>query len=110
MSKTIKGLLFDKDGTLFDFQATWGVWCAGFIKDVSKEDKTVAKALAKAMDYDMENEVFFPSSVMITNSRSEEHTSELQSRRNLVCRLLLEKKKKKIKYKLQKGENTNQHV
>src|SRR5690349_23766069 len=28
-------------------------------------------------------------------SRSEEHTSELQSRRDLVCRLLLEKKKKK---------------
>ena len=26
-------------------------------------------------------------------ARSEEHTSELQSRRNLVCRLLLEKKK-----------------
>src|SRR5436309_9338260 len=30
-------------------------------------------------------------------SRSEEHTSELQSRENLVCRLLLEKKKKKRK-------------
>src|SRR6266700_7254251 len=30
--------------------------------------------------------------------RSEEHTSELQSRENLVCRLLLEKKKKKTKY------------
>src|SRR5436309_5872957 len=29
--------------------------------------------------------------------RSEEHTSELQSRENLVCRLLLEKKKKKTK-------------
>src|SRR5690349_24169796 len=29
--------------------------------------------------------------------RSEEHTSELQSRRDLVCRLLLEKKKKKNK-------------
>src|SRR5438874_6962863 len=29
--------------------------------------------------------------------RSEEHTSELQSRRDLVCRLLLEKKKKKQK-------------
>src|SRR5258707_10838668 len=28
--------------------------------------------------------------------RSEEHTSELQSRQYLVCRLLLEKKKKKI--------------
>src|SRR5690606_40621456 len=30
-------------------------------------------------------------------NRSEEHTSELQSRENLVCRLLLEKKKKKQK-------------
>src|SRR3712207_8505338 len=31
----------------------------------------------------------------IGDSRSEEHTSELQSRQYLVCRLLLEKKKKK---------------
>src|SRR5690349_23969057 len=31
------------------------------------------------------------------SSRSEEHTSELQSRRDLVCRLLLEKKKNKKK-------------
>src|SRR3989454_2638857 len=31
------------------------------------------------------------------DERSEEHTSELQSPCNLVCRLLLEKKKKKIK-------------
>src|SRR2546422_7946586 len=30
--------------------------------------------------------------------RSEEHTSELQSRLHLVCRLLLEKKKKKVNY------------
>src|SRR6266478_7966037 len=30
-----------------------------------------------------------------SSSRSEEHTSELQSQSNLVCRLLLEKKKKK---------------
>src|SRR2546427_4187338 len=33
----------------------------------------------------------------LTQSRSEEHTSELQSQSNLVCRLLLEKKKKKRK-------------
>src|SRR2546430_13198575 len=31
-------------------------------------------------------------------SRSEEHTSELQSQSNLVCRLLLEKKKKTAQY------------
>src|SRR5690349_24016259 len=32
---------------------------------------------------------------MVGHKRSEEHTSELQSRRDLVCRLLLEKKKHK---------------
>src|SRR2546422_7645762 len=36
-----------------------------------------------------------------SGARSEEHTSELQSRLHLVCRLLLEKKKKQNKYKLQ---------
>src|SRR6266516_6797523 len=40
-------------------------------------------------------------------SRSEEHTSELQSPYDLVCRLLLEKKKKKInKYKKKKKKKT----
>src|SRR5207302_3211327 len=37
----------------------------------------------------------FASEAGFTQFRSEEHTSELQSRENLVCRLLLEKKKKK---------------
>src|SRR5438874_10742646 len=48
------------------------------------------------------------------NVRSEEHTSELQSRRDLVCRLLLEKKKKKKKksqdnklYKVHKHEHNS---
>src|SRR2546422_1209941 len=40
--------------------------------------------------------------------RSEEHTSELQSRLHLVCRLLLEKKKKKeIKRKSTRIKNTS---
>src|SRR2546422_4509818 len=34
---------------------------------------------------------------LVGHARSEEHTSELQSRLHLVCRLLLEKKKKKNK-------------
>src|SRR5438270_14059520 len=34
---------------------------------------------------------------LVTGLRSEEHTSELQSQSNLVCRLLLEKKKKTTK-------------
>src|SRR5260370_6628678 len=38
------------------------------------------------------------------NTRSEEHTSELQSHLNLVCRLLLEKKKKKMIEPTRNGE------
>src|SRR5438445_6144439 len=41
--------------------------------------------------------------------RSEEHTSELQSRQYLVCRLLLEKKKKKKKNKTNKKRNNKEY-
>src|SRR5258708_31272932 len=43
------------------------------------------------------------NAVLRVNDRSEEHTSELQSPDHLVCRLLLEKKKKKCKTKIQHG-------
>src|SRR5258706_15889885 len=42
-----------------------------------------------------------------TNTRSEEHTSELQSLTNLVCRLLLEKKKKNKKIQENEEEHEN---
>src|SRR2546430_9776005 len=38
---------------------------------------------------------------LVVKARSEEHTSELQSQSNLVCRLLLEKKNIKAKRQLQ---------
>src|SRR3712207_6951848 len=46
----------------------------------------------------------------LAQRRSEEHTSELQSRQYLVCRLLLEKKKKKyFTYILQSLSEQNTH-
>src|SRR5436190_8711303 len=42
--------------------------------------------------------------------RSEEHTSELQSHSDLVCRLLLEKKKKKKKKKQTKITKINRYI
>src|SRR2546430_13279235 len=50
-----------------------------------------------------ENGTAFVSVNNDDKARSEEHTSELQSQSNLVCRLLLEKKKKKNK-KLHKAQ------
>src|SRR2546430_10192743 len=40
----------------------------------------------------------YPKAYLVVTIRSEEHTSELQSQSNLVCRLLLEKKKRYKKH------------
>src|SRR2546427_9172462 len=45
-----------------------------------------------------------------SSARSEEHTSELQSQSNLVCRLLLEKKKKFIERNSTHHNSTNSHI
>src|SRR5690625_2171047 len=45
--------------------------------------------------------------MMKNQVRSEEHTSELQSRGHLVCRLLLEKKKTRLK---EKNKKHSQHI
>src|SRR2546427_2098852 len=50
-----------------------------------------------------------PASPARGGPRSEEHTSELQSQSNLVCRLLLEKKKK-VRTKLARAEHRSQHA
>src|ERR1039458_10841655 len=50
--------------------------------------------LFRSLDDAVTGSVDRPSCVTDYPSRSEEHTSELQSLRHLVCRLLLEKKKK----------------
>src|SRR6266496_4726803 len=47
----------------------------------------------RAVSDDLDLEWYRPFEQVVDTSRSEEHTSELQSRRDLVCRLLLEKKK-----------------
>src|SRR3989442_8821112 len=55
---------------------------------------------ARAAKYDLivkGGRVIDPSRKLNAKDRSEEHTSELQSRPHLVCRLLLEKKKTRTK-------------
>src|SRR2546430_3517190 len=50
---------------------------------------------ASAKGNDVNNECSQSIRVVAKHARSEEHTSELQSQSNLVCRLLLEKKKQR---------------
>src|SRR2546426_9100457 len=53
------------------------------------------KALAATLHRERRDALVPPREVGVGEDRSEEHTSELQSPCNLVCRLLLEKKKNK---------------
>src|SRR5690606_32586730 len=64
---------------------------AGKIGALEQASHQVAITLA-AMTYMMASGIAAAATIKVGN-RSEEHTSELQSRENLVCRLLLEKKK-----------------
>src|SRR3712207_8457077 len=50
------------------------------------------RALVRAIDVDRDDE----AQPLMPMARSEEHTSELQSRQYLECRLLLEKKKQRL--------------
>src|SRR2546422_1659490 len=70
---------------------------AGVIK-MTREDIFISYASIFLPRYSGVRPTMSPATktAMIAN-RSEEHTSELQSRLHLVCRLLLEKKKKKEK-------------
>src|SRR5258707_9759707 len=67
-------------------------------KFMEKAQKTLVRADRLVQKFKMENKLNFYQRSQLANSfslRSEEHTSELQSRQYLVCRLLLEKKKHK---------------
>ena len=64
----IRGIVFDKDGTLFDFQATWGVWTRRMIEAESGGDPEVAARLADALGFDLETGRFRPDSVVIAST------------------------------------------
>ncbi|MCC5969787.1 MAG: HAD family hydrolase [Pararhodobacter sp.] len=67
----IRAILFDKDGTLFDFQATWGVWAGQMIAELAGPDAGLARALAEVMAYDQHSQRFLPQSPVIAGTSAE---------------------------------------
>ncbi len=70
MSK-IHAVLFDKDGTLFDFSATWDTWAAGVIADFAGGDSELAQRLADGARYDLAARRFLPDSPVIAGTNRE---------------------------------------
>lgn len=67
----IRGVLFDKDGTLFDFNATWSDWAERLFQDLSGGDAALAEALARAAGYDLALRAFDPDSPVIAGTPDE---------------------------------------
>jgi len=68
----IQGILFDKDGTLFDFQASWGAWIRNLIHGFAEGDHVRAAALADALGYDLSTGRFLPDSLSIAGTVAEQ--------------------------------------
>lgn len=64
----ILGLIFDKDGTLFDFQATWSAWARHLLLDLASGDAERAALLGEAVGYDMQSQRFAPDSPVIAGT------------------------------------------
>lgn len=71
MDVSVAGLIFDKDGTLFDFGATWDAWAALVISDLSGGDAALARRIADATRYDLERGAFRPDSPVIAGTNRE---------------------------------------
>jgi phosphoglycolate phosphatase len=66
--RDIGAILFDKDGTLFDFAATWEAWAARLLSKLSDGDRAKATALGDRIGYDFENTCFRQDSIAIAGT------------------------------------------
>ena len=61
----IRGILFDKDGTLFHYSETWDTWCRIVLEKLSNGDASLLKNLAGVVDFDIQSQMIKPKSMVI---------------------------------------------
>ncbi|WP_439120625.1 HAD family hydrolase [Marivita sp.] len=69
--RQITAILFDKDGTLFDFGATWNAWAEAFLMRLAENDRDRAFALGHVIGFDLQAGVFAPDSFVIAGTPDE---------------------------------------
>jgi phosphoglycolate phosphatase len=64
----IQGLLFDKDGTLFDFHQSWSGWIRDLIDTLSEGIPARRDHIAQCLEYDYENKIFLPGALSVAGT------------------------------------------
>jgi phosphoglycolate phosphatase len=64
----LKGIVFDKDGTLFDFHRSWSAWARSFLEGLAGGDRLRAARLAHAVGFDLERSAFLRGSPVISGT------------------------------------------
>lgn len=67
----LDGLIFDKDGTLFEFSASWEAWAMALVLDLAEGDKSRASVMGDAIGFHMESNSFRRDAIVITHTVGE---------------------------------------
>jgi phosphoglycolate phosphatase len=61
----VRGIVFDKDGTLFDFQTTWAAVTGQMLGALAEGDTALEARIAEAAGYDLATQKLLPGSVIV---------------------------------------------
>ncbi|WP_370303087.1 HAD family hydrolase [Pseudooceanicola sp.] len=67
----VDAILFDKDGTLFDFGATWEGWAESFLLRATGGDRPRAARIGQHIGFDLQARRFEPGSIVIAGTPNE---------------------------------------
>lgn len=67
----IDAVLFDKDGTLYDFAGSWNAWTGGILEHLAGGDDALADALGRAIGFDRARGGYLPHSMAIAGTTAE---------------------------------------
>ena len=67
----VDAILFDKDGTLFDFGATWEGWAESFLLRATGGDRPRAARIGQHIGFDLQARRFEPGSIVIAGTPDE---------------------------------------